>query len=275
MLISSSSGFNRRISGLLRSISASTVSPRNNAVTTRTGTVKLAESELGRSRVGRVNGRLMTPRDPILRRSQLPRRDYQLRGMAVFSVPLNLRMVEEMLAARGITVTYETIRQWGLKFGREFANRVRLRAPRRGDKWHLVGVVISFARKKHWSSPGPLRPSGGERMRAKIIPHSDAGPGLDNPAKSIGTNAGLGRRVGAFLLREVREILPSTVFFFIGFNLIVLTTNLDPIRISGRVRQLHDRYGYGARRRKSGPGRQRHAAAAPVRSRSADPADSV
>jgi len=49
-------------------------------------------------------------------------------------------MVEEMLAARGISVTHETIRQWGLKFGREFANRIRRRAPRRGDKWHLDGV---------------------------------------------------------------------------------------------------------------------------------------
>ena len=59
-------------------------------------------------------------------------------------------MVEEMLAARGISVTHETIRQWGLKFGREFANRIRQRAPRRGDKWHLDEVVISIAEKKHW-----------------------------------------------------------------------------------------------------------------------------
>ena len=59
-------------------------------------------------------------------------------------------MVEEMLAARGISVTHETIRQWGLKFGREFANRIRRRAPRRGDKWHLDEVVISIAGKKYW-----------------------------------------------------------------------------------------------------------------------------
>src|SRR5216683_4820132 len=59
-------------------------------------------------------------------------------------------MVEEMLAARGISVTHETIRQWGLKFGGEFASRIRRRAPRRGDKWHLDEVVISFAGKKHW-----------------------------------------------------------------------------------------------------------------------------
>src|SRR5947207_12026379 len=62
----------------------------------------------------------------------------------------SLRMVEEMLAARGISVTHETIRQWNLKFGREFANRIRRRAPRRGDKWHLDEVVISVAGKKHW-----------------------------------------------------------------------------------------------------------------------------
>ena len=59
-------------------------------------------------------------------------------------------MVEEMLAARGISVTYETIRQWGLKFGREFANRIRRRAPCRGDKWHLDEVAVTIAGKKHW-----------------------------------------------------------------------------------------------------------------------------
>jgi putative transposase len=67
-----------------------------------------------------------------------------------FRFPLSLRMVEEMLAARGNSVTYETIRQWGLKFGREHANRLRRRALARADKWHLDEVVISIAGKKHW-----------------------------------------------------------------------------------------------------------------------------
>jgi putative transposase len=39
-----------------------------------------------------------------------------------FCFPLSLRMVEEMLAARGIVVSHETIRQWAPKFGQEFAN---------------------------------------------------------------------------------------------------------------------------------------------------------
>jgi transposase-like protein len=48
-----------------------------------------------------------------------------------FRFPLSLRMVEEMLAARGICVTYETMRQWGKKFGKRFSDRIRHRAPAR------------------------------------------------------------------------------------------------------------------------------------------------
>src|SRR5918912_3257413 len=44
-----------------------------------------------------------------------------------FRFPLGLRMVEELLAARGIIVSHETVRQWGLKFGQDFANRIRRR----------------------------------------------------------------------------------------------------------------------------------------------------
>jgi putative transposase len=67
-----------------------------------------------------------------------------------FRFPLSLRMVEELLVARGISVAYETIRQWGMKFGREFANRIRQRAPSGGDKWHIDEVVIPIAGKRHW-----------------------------------------------------------------------------------------------------------------------------
>jgi putative transposase len=67
-----------------------------------------------------------------------------------FRFPLSLRMVEEMLAARGIEVSHETVRQWALKFGQSFANQIRRRLPAPGDKWHLDEVVISIAGRKHW-----------------------------------------------------------------------------------------------------------------------------
>ena len=66
-----------------------------------------------------------------------------------FRFPLSLRMVEEMLAARGILVSHETVRQWALKFGQEFANRIRRRLPCAGDKWHLDEVAIKIAGVRH------------------------------------------------------------------------------------------------------------------------------
>src|SRR3954469_448097 len=67
-----------------------------------------------------------------------------------FRFPLSLRMVEEMLAARDIVVSHETVRQWALKSGQDFANRIRRRLPQAGDKWHLDEVAIKIAGVQHW-----------------------------------------------------------------------------------------------------------------------------
>ncbi len=61
-----------------------------------------------------------------------------------FRFTLSYRDVGELLAARGIIVTCETVRQWCLKFGQDFANELGRRAPRRGDKWHLDEVYLSI-----------------------------------------------------------------------------------------------------------------------------------
>jgi putative transposase len=58
----------------------------------------------------------------------------------VFS--LSLRDVELILAERGILVTHESIRHWCLKFGADFARRLRRRRPQPGDTWHLDEVFI-------------------------------------------------------------------------------------------------------------------------------------
>src|SRR5215218_4927208 len=59
-------------------------------------------------------------------------------------------MVEEMLAARGIDVSHETVRQWARKFGQDFANQIRRRLPCPGDKWHLDEVCLMISGTKHW-----------------------------------------------------------------------------------------------------------------------------
>jgi len=65
-------------------------------------------------------------------------------------LPLSLRNVDEILAVRGVVVSHETVRQWGLKFGQGFANQIRHRLPSAGDKWHLDEVVVTIAGKRHW-----------------------------------------------------------------------------------------------------------------------------
>lgn len=53
-----------------------------------------------------------------------------------FRFSLSFREVEELLAQRGITVTYETIRQWCRNFGRAYARRLKQRRGQLGDTWH-------------------------------------------------------------------------------------------------------------------------------------------
>ena len=67
-----------------------------------------------------------------------------------FRFPLSPRMVEEMLATRGIVVSHETVRQWARKFGQDFANQIRRRLPCAGDKWHLDEVCLMIRGTKHW-----------------------------------------------------------------------------------------------------------------------------
>jgi putative transposase len=90
------------------------------------------------------------PRNRLYARHRFPAAVISHAVWLYFRFPLSLRMIEEMLAARGIDVSHETIRRWALKFGQEFANRVRRRLPMAGDKWHLDEVVITIGGTKQW-----------------------------------------------------------------------------------------------------------------------------
>ena len=61
-----------------------------------------------------------------------------------FRFPLSLRLVEEMLLERGIVVSYVTIRRRAIKFGVDYALRLKRKAPSRHDIWHFDEVVISI-----------------------------------------------------------------------------------------------------------------------------------
>src|SRR5260221_1611684 len=61
---------------------------------------------------------------------------------------LSLRDVEELLAERGIEVTYEPIRQWGIQFGPAIARDLRSRRPRPHSRWHLDEMFVSIGGKR-------------------------------------------------------------------------------------------------------------------------------
>ena len=61
---------------------------------------------------------------------------------------LSYRDVEELLAERGVEISYETVRRWVLKFGPVIARRLRWRRPQPNDRWHLDEMVVRIAGKR-------------------------------------------------------------------------------------------------------------------------------
>ena len=63
---------------------------------------------------------------------------------------LSFRDVEELLAARGICVSYETVRNWCLKFGNQYSNQIRKKRGQLGDIWYLDEVFIKINGVLHY-----------------------------------------------------------------------------------------------------------------------------
>ena len=64
-----------------------------------------------------------------------------------FRFSLSFRDVDEMMAERGVVVSYETIREWCQKFGQSYAKRLRTRRGHLGDRWHLDEVFLKIQGK--------------------------------------------------------------------------------------------------------------------------------
>ena len=118
---------------------------------------------------------------------------------------LSRRDVETILAQRGIVVSCESIRAWGLRFGRAFANALKRRRPQPGDKWHLDEVLILSAKSGGLDKSGegvypclgarqPVQPADHPR---DVHPDRDTGllkprlcqPDVAAPAHPEGTHA--------------------------------------------------------------------------------------
>ncbi len=63
---------------------------------------------------------------------------------------LSFREVEELLAERGITITYESIRQWCQKFGPDYARKLKKQQGRLGDTWHIDEVFVTIQGERQY-----------------------------------------------------------------------------------------------------------------------------
>ncbi len=87
---------------------------------------------------------------PCYKRHRLPPKIIAHAVWLYFRFALSYRDVEELLAERGVILTYETVRQWCRKFGQAYANTLHRRRPQPGDKWHLDEVFMRINDVTHY-----------------------------------------------------------------------------------------------------------------------------
>jgi putative transposase len=86
--------------------------------------------------------------DISYRRHRFPPEIVQHAVWLYFRFPLSYRNVEDLLAERGIDLSYETVRRWALKFGTLYARKLRKLRPRPSGRWHLDEVFVSIGGRR-------------------------------------------------------------------------------------------------------------------------------
>ena len=91
----------------------------------------------------RHNGSMKNRRSRYLRH-RFPPEIISLAVWLYYQFSLSFRQVEDLLAERGVIVSYETVRQWCRKFGPDYARQLRRRQDRLGDTPFLDEVFITI-----------------------------------------------------------------------------------------------------------------------------------
>ena len=92
----------------------------------------------------------MTSQQPSYRGYRFPREIISHAVWLYHRFGLSSRDVEDLLAERGVTVSYEAIRQWCQTFGLDYARRLRHRRGRQGDTWHLDELFIRIQGRQQY-----------------------------------------------------------------------------------------------------------------------------
>ena len=126
---------------------------------------------------------------------------------------LSFRDAEDLLAQRGVTVTYETIRQWCQRFGPVYARRLRRRRGRMGDTWHLDEVFVTIQGRQQylWRAVD----EDGDVLDILVQSHRNRRAAVRFFRKLLKTQGRLPRRLVTDQLRSYaaagRTVMPSVV----------------------------------------------------------------
>ena len=88
--------------------------------------------------------------DDLICPPPIPAYDHPARRLAHVRFTLSYRDVEDLLAERGLDVSYETVRRWVLKFGPIFARELHRRRPRPTSQWHFDEMAVMIAGSQFW-----------------------------------------------------------------------------------------------------------------------------
>ena len=103
-----------------------------------------------------------------------------------------------MLAMRGVALSYETVREWCLKFGQTYANGLRHKSPRPGDTWHLDEVFLKINGRLHYLWRAVDQPSGEFTSADQIARAGDEAVQVSGPCPTLSLS-----------LRNHHIVLPS------------------------------------------------------------------
>ena len=92
----------------------------------------------------------MTSEPPTYRGYRFPPEIISHAVWVYYRFGLSFRDVEDLLAERGVIVTYEAIRQWCLTFGLDYARRLRHRRGRQGDTWYLDELFVKLQGRQQY-----------------------------------------------------------------------------------------------------------------------------
>jgi len=155
----------------------------------------------------------MNAKTPIYRGYRFPSEIISHAVWLYYRFCLSFRDVEDLLAERGVIVSYETIRQWSRKFGAQYARELRRRQGRLGDTWHLdeLFVTIQGRRQYLWRAVD----QDGDVIDILVQPRRDRRAAKRFFRKLLKAQGGEPRRLVTDKLRSYsaahRGVMPSVV----------------------------------------------------------------